>query len=71
MAHDDYPRGGGLGVDTNPKRPAQLDPEWIMAYGSRGQRREIRRQIQAAARRGDPGAAELLTELTGRIKGSR
>lgn len=59
----DFPRGAGLGRDTNRKRPGLVDYEWTMQNGSRAQRREILRQLKTAKRHGIPDAAGTLAEL--------
>lgn len=57
MAHDNYPKGAGLGRDPNPHNPTLIDFDWTMQHGSRAQRREIMRQLKAYRRQGVPGAA--------------
>ncbi|MCK0508475.1 hypothetical protein [Aromatoleum anaerobium] len=63
MAHDNYPRGAGLGRDANPRQPGLVDYEWTMQYGSRSQRREIVRQLKMYKRQGQPGAERMLADM--------
>ena len=63
MAHDNFPKGAGLGRDPNPRNPTPIDFEWTMQHGSRAQRREIVRQLRQFKRQGVPGAADTLVYL--------
>lgn len=63
MSTGNYPKGAGLGRDTNPHRPTLIDFEWAMQHGSRAQRREILRQLKMYRRQGVPGAAEAMRSL--------
>lgn len=66
MSHANFPRGAGLGRDTNRSRPSLVDFDWTMANGSRAQRREILRQLKMYKRQGVPGAAEALADMEAR-----
>lgn len=63
MAHDNYPKGAGLGRDPTPRNPTLIDFEWTMQHGSRAQRREILRQLKMYRRQGVSGAAEAMRSL--------
>lgn len=63
MSHNSYPKGAGLGRDPNPRNPTLVDFEWTMQHGSRGQRREIQRQLKMYRRQGVPGADDVLRTL--------
>lgn len=70
MAHDNYPRGAGLGRDANRRQPGLVDYDWAMQHGSRAQRREILRQLKVYKRQGHPEAAGMLHALanqTGKV----
>ncbi len=58
-----FPRGAGLGRDSNPRNPSLIDFDWTAQNGSRAQRREIVRQLKTFKRKGLPGAAEALVDL--------
>lgn len=64
MAHDNYPKGAGLGRDPNPHNPTLIDFAWTMQHGSRAQRREILRQLKQHRRHGVPGADEALQSIS-------
>lgn len=63
MAHDNYPRGAGLGGDPGLRSGRLVDFGWTMQHGSRAQRREILRQLKTYRRQGMPGAGDALAEL--------
>lgn len=70
MPHDNFPKGAGLGRDTNRHRPGLVDFDWTMLHGGRAQRREILRQLKTYKRQGHPEAAGKLHELateTGKV----
>ena len=64
MAHVNFPKGAGLGRDSNRRKPSPVDYEWTMQHGSRAQRREIVRQLKVFKRQGHPEAEGILRELT-------
>ena len=64
MAHNDIPKGAGLGRDADRRRPGLVDYNFTMQHGSRAQRREILRQMKMYARQGVPGAAAELQRMT-------
>lgn len=63
MAHDNYPRGAGMGYTSNRRRPAEVDFRWIAQNGTRAQRRAILRDIKAAKRAGHPDADKALADF--------
>lgn len=69
MPHDSFPKGAGLGRDSDRRRPGLVDYGWTMQHGSRAQRREIVRQLKVFKRQGHPEAAGMLHELsqTGKV----
>ncbi|AVR89536.1 hypothetical protein [Thauera aromatica] len=71
MAHDNYPKGAGLGRDPNPRNPTPIDFDWTMQHGSRAQRREILRLLKMQSRQGVPGADEALRSLAGMLRAHR